>query len=130
MVIPLWFAAGMVDWLCHRASDIEHTTGAKESLFRLGSAAPSRARHVSSPATSNAADGFPSASGESRLPEALHFTENDVDPGVMRARNIHKGGYGRNPNWEATKTLQAVVAKAGDCRGVVCGGLPWHIWAR
>ncbi|MCW7538354.1 diguanylate cyclase [Aquabacterium sp. A7-Y] len=34
-VIPLWFVAGIADWFCHRASDIEHTTGAKESLIHL-----------------------------------------------------------------------------------------------
>jgi hypothetical protein len=35
IVMPVWFAAGIADWLCHRASDIEHTTGAKESLLHL-----------------------------------------------------------------------------------------------
>jgi hypothetical protein len=34
-VIPLWAAAGIADWLCHQATDIEHTTGAKESLIHL-----------------------------------------------------------------------------------------------
>jgi hypothetical protein len=34
-VMPLWFAAGIADWLCHRASDIEHTSGAKESVIHL-----------------------------------------------------------------------------------------------
>ncbi len=34
-VLPLWLAAGVADWLCHRASDIEHTTGPKESLIHL-----------------------------------------------------------------------------------------------
>lgn len=34
-VLPLWFLAGVADWLCHRATDIEHTAGAKESVFHL-----------------------------------------------------------------------------------------------
>src|SRR6266567_2586632 len=34
-IMPLWFLAGVADWLCHRASDIEHTTGAKESIIHL-----------------------------------------------------------------------------------------------
>jgi hypothetical protein len=34
-VPPLWLAAGFADWLCHRASHIETTTGAKESLIHL-----------------------------------------------------------------------------------------------
>lgn len=34
-VLPLWFAAGVADWLCHRATHIETTTGAKESLLHL-----------------------------------------------------------------------------------------------
>ncbi|MER9405276.1 diguanylate cyclase [Mesorhizobium caraganae] len=34
-VLPLWLVAGFADWLCHRASHIETTTGAKESLIHL-----------------------------------------------------------------------------------------------
>ena len=34
-ILPLWLAAGFADWLCHRASHIETTTGAKESLIHL-----------------------------------------------------------------------------------------------
>src|SRR5216110_2925027 len=34
-VIPIWMAAGLADWLCHRASDIEHTGGVLESLLHL-----------------------------------------------------------------------------------------------
>jgi hypothetical protein len=34
-VLPLWLMAGLADYLCHRASDIEHTSGAKESLLHL-----------------------------------------------------------------------------------------------
>ena len=34
-VLPVWFLAGIADWLCHRATDIEHTTGAKESVIHL-----------------------------------------------------------------------------------------------
>jgi hypothetical protein len=34
-ILPLWLAAGFADWLCHRASHIETTTGAKESLLHL-----------------------------------------------------------------------------------------------
>jgi len=34
-ILPLWLLAGCADWLCHRASNIERTTGAKESLLHL-----------------------------------------------------------------------------------------------
>jgi len=34
-ILPLWLAAGFADYLCHRATDIEHTGGAKESLLHL-----------------------------------------------------------------------------------------------
>jgi hypothetical protein len=32
-VFPLWVLAGFADYLCHRASGIEHATGARESLI-------------------------------------------------------------------------------------------------
>jgi hypothetical protein len=34
-VLPLWLAAGFADYLCHRASSIETTSGPKESLLHL-----------------------------------------------------------------------------------------------
>jgi hypothetical protein len=34
-VLPLWLAAGLADYLCHRASHIEKTSGYKESLLHL-----------------------------------------------------------------------------------------------
>lgn len=34
-VIPLWLAMGLADYFCHRASDIEHTSGTRESLLHL-----------------------------------------------------------------------------------------------
>ncbi|MBZ9721573.1 diguanylate cyclase [Mesorhizobium sp. AD1-1] len=34
-LLPVWLVAGFADWLCHRASYIESTTGAKESLIHL-----------------------------------------------------------------------------------------------
>jgi hypothetical protein len=34
-VLPLWLLAGFADYLCHRATNIETTTGAKESLLHL-----------------------------------------------------------------------------------------------
>jgi hypothetical protein len=34
-ILPIWLLAGFADWLCHRASHIETTTGAKESLIHL-----------------------------------------------------------------------------------------------
>jgi hypothetical protein len=34
-ILPLWLLAGSADWLCHRASNIQRTTGAKESLIHL-----------------------------------------------------------------------------------------------
>ena len=33
LILPLWLAAGFADWLCHRASHIETTTGAKDLCF-------------------------------------------------------------------------------------------------
>jgi hypothetical protein len=35
VMLPLWVAAGLADYLCHRATSIETTTGAKESWFHL-----------------------------------------------------------------------------------------------
>ena len=29
-ILPLWLAAGFADYLCHRAADIEQTSGYKE----------------------------------------------------------------------------------------------------
>jgi hypothetical protein len=34
-VLPLWLAAGFADYLCHRATSIETTSGPKESLLHL-----------------------------------------------------------------------------------------------
>ena len=34
-VLPLWLAAGLADWFCHRATRIEVTTGPTESVFHL-----------------------------------------------------------------------------------------------
>jgi hypothetical protein len=35
LLIPLWITAGFVDWIFHRKTDIEHTSGPKESLIHL-----------------------------------------------------------------------------------------------
>jgi hypothetical protein len=35
VVLPLWLVVGIADWLCHRATRIETTSGAKESLIHL-----------------------------------------------------------------------------------------------
>lgn len=32
-LLPLWGISGLIDWFCHRASNIEHTSGLKESLI-------------------------------------------------------------------------------------------------
>jgi hypothetical protein len=32
-VVPLWIAAGLADWACHRASAIERTAGLRENVF-------------------------------------------------------------------------------------------------
>lgn len=32
-VVPLWIAAGLVDWWCHRSTGIESTSGLAENLF-------------------------------------------------------------------------------------------------
>ena len=34
-ILPVWLLAGCADWLCHRASHIEKTSGAKESILHL-----------------------------------------------------------------------------------------------
>ena len=34
-ILPLWLAAGFADYLCHRASHIEATSGPKESALHL-----------------------------------------------------------------------------------------------
>jgi hypothetical protein len=34
-IMPVWFVAGLADYLCHRATDIEHNAGPKESLLHL-----------------------------------------------------------------------------------------------
>lgn len=33
ILLPIWGIAGFADWLCHRATDIENTSGLKESLM-------------------------------------------------------------------------------------------------
>lgn len=35
VVIPAWLCAGLADWACHRATDIETTGGTKESLLHV-----------------------------------------------------------------------------------------------
>ncbi|MGE5475247.1 MAG: hypothetical protein ACM3Q1_01200 [Bacteroidales bacterium] len=34
-VVPLWLAAGVADWLCHRRTGIQYNSGLKESLIHL-----------------------------------------------------------------------------------------------
>jgi hypothetical protein len=34
-VLPLWVAAGFADYLCHRATSLETTSGWKESILHL-----------------------------------------------------------------------------------------------
>jgi hypothetical protein len=34
-ILPVWLLAGIADYLCHRATDIAHTSGWKESIFHL-----------------------------------------------------------------------------------------------
>lgn len=34
-VVPLWLLAGFADWLCHRRSHIETTSGTRESVLHL-----------------------------------------------------------------------------------------------
>ena len=33
VVYPVWVAAGFADWICHRRTRIESTSGIRESLF-------------------------------------------------------------------------------------------------
>jgi hypothetical protein len=35
ILMPVWLAAGIADWVCHRATSIETTTGPKESAMHL-----------------------------------------------------------------------------------------------
>ena len=35
LVLPLWIAAGFLDWCCHRRTGIERTGGWRESAFHL-----------------------------------------------------------------------------------------------
>ena len=35
LVFPLWVAAGLADWICHRRTAIERTSGLKENLLHL-----------------------------------------------------------------------------------------------
>lgn len=35
VVIPAWLCAGLADWACHRATDIESTGGIRESLLHI-----------------------------------------------------------------------------------------------
>lgn len=34
-IVPMWLAAGLADWYCHRATHIEETTGVKETLLHV-----------------------------------------------------------------------------------------------
>jgi len=34
-VLPVWLIAGFADWICHRATDIENTTGLKETWIHI-----------------------------------------------------------------------------------------------
>lgn len=34
-ILPVWLGAGFCDWLCHRATGIERTTGVKETLIHM-----------------------------------------------------------------------------------------------
>jgi hypothetical protein len=42
-----------------------------------------------------------SSSGQGRLPESFHFAETDVILVAVRARSVHKVGYGHNSDWAA-----------------------------
>jgi hypothetical protein len=33
VVVPMWIAAGTFDWLCHRSTRIQHTSGLPENVF-------------------------------------------------------------------------------------------------
>jgi hypothetical protein len=35
VVIPIWLAMGLADYFCHRTTDIEHTSGTRESVLHL-----------------------------------------------------------------------------------------------
>jgi len=35
VILPLWGITGFIDWVCHRATDIENTSGLKEALIHV-----------------------------------------------------------------------------------------------
>ena len=35
IILPLWIAVGAADWLCHRAAQIDQTSGPKESVIHI-----------------------------------------------------------------------------------------------
>src|ERR1700749_507322 len=35
VIVPLWLAAGVADWFCHRITSIERTSGTTESVLHL-----------------------------------------------------------------------------------------------
>ena len=35
VILPLWGVTGFIDWVCHRATDIENTSGVKEALIHV-----------------------------------------------------------------------------------------------
>jgi hypothetical protein len=35
VVLPVWLLAGLADYLCHRATNIETTSGVRESMLHL-----------------------------------------------------------------------------------------------
>ena len=56
-------------------------------------------QRVSAELANDLVNRYPYAEG--RLPESLHFAESDVILGVVRARSVHKIGYGHNCDWAA-----------------------------
>src|SRR5205807_8540307 len=91
--------------------------------IRMGSAGASVPKILGDANASVGGFGAALASAECRLPESLHFTECDVILGVVRARSVHKIGYGHNRDWSAAYPLVARGAEAGDRCGVVRAGL-------
>lgn len=35
VILPLWGITGFIDWICHRATKIEHTSGLKEAFIHV-----------------------------------------------------------------------------------------------
>src|SRR6266480_3316290 len=90
-IMPLWFLAGVADWLCHRASDIEHTTGAKESIIHLLMFAEEYSADVAPPSSQTSSRRFMSSCPTRGLSRPCW------DKGCLRASRMQPATIGPAP---------------------------------